>query len=184
MTAATTLTTRRARPDDAARLGVVHVRGWQVGYLGLLPAEALDRLDPVARADWWARVLADQDGAPDDGPGWTTHVAERDGEVVGFVGTGPIRGDGHTEPGSTAELFLYVHPDAWRGGVGRALMATALDRLACAGYADATLWVLEGNDRAIAFYEAAGWRPDGVRRVEEIWGATATELAYRRRLAP
>ena len=63
-------------------------------------------------------------------------------------------------------------------------MATALNRLACAGYADATLWVLEGNDRAIAFYEAAGWRPDGVRRVEEIWGATAAELAYRRRLTP
>jgi len=184
MTAPPTLTVRRARPDDASRLGVVHVRGWQEGYVGLLPAEALDRLDPVARGEWWARGLADQASNPEDRPGWVTHVAERDGEVVGFVGTGPVRGDAGTESASTAELFLYVHPDTWRGGVGRSLMATALDRLVSAGYADAKLWVLEGNDRAIAFYEATGWWTDGVRRVEEIWGATATELAYRRRLTP
>lgn len=184
MTAPTTVTTRRARLDDAARLGVVHVRGWQEGYVGLLPAEVLDRLDPVARAEWWARLLADQADVPEEQPGRVTHVSERDGEVVGFVGTGPVRGDDHTERDTTAELFLYVDPDAWRGGVGRALMATALDRLARAGYIDAVLWVLEGNDRAVAFYEATGWRPDGVRRVEEIWGATTAELAYRRRLTP
>jgi RimJ/RimL family protein N-acetyltransferase len=33
------------------------------------------------------------------------------------------------------------------------------------GYQTMLLWVLEGNDRAIRFYEKSGWRHDGTRRV-------------------
>ncbi|GMA32855.1 GNAT family N-acetyltransferase [Litorihabitans aurantiacus] len=177
-----TTTVRRARPDDATTLGAIHVRSWQRGYDGLLPADVLADLDPVARGQWWAQLLQAQDGTPDDTPGPVTHVAERGGAVVGFVGTGPVRGSDHGESASTAELFLYVDPEAWRGGVGRELMATATARLTRAGYTDAMLWVLEGNARAIGFYEATGWEHDGVRRVEVIPGVTAAELGYRRQL--
>ena len=40
-------------------------------------------------------------------------------------------------------------------------MTRALDEMAEAGFAHALVWVLEGNDRAIGFYEASGWRLDG-----------------------
>ena len=36
------------------------------------------------------------------------------------------------------------------------------------GFGSAMLWVLEDNARARAFYEAAGWRPDGGRQLERI----------------
>jgi hypothetical protein len=42
-------------------------------------------------------------------------------------------------------------------------MTRALAEMAAAGFARALVWVLEGNDRAIAFYEATGWRLDGGR---------------------
>jgi GNAT superfamily N-acetyltransferase len=58
---------------------------------------------------------------------------------------------------------FYVAPDAWRRGVGSALMARALAEMAAAGFAHAVVWVLEGNNPAISFYEATGWRLDGGR---------------------
>ena len=40
-------------------------------------------------------------------------------------------------------------------------MAEARRRLAEAGFSEAILWVLQGNDRARSFYEGEGWSPDG-----------------------
>jgi hypothetical protein len=42
-------------------------------------------------------------------------------------------------------------------------MEDALDGLRAAGFATATLWVLEANARGRGFYEHMGWVPDGVR---------------------
>ena len=40
-------------------------------------------------------------------------------------------------------------------------MAAALAGLAAAGYGQATLWVLDSNDRARRFYRVAGWAVEG-----------------------
>jgi GNAT superfamily N-acetyltransferase len=61
---------------------------------------------------------------------------------------------------------LYVHPERQRTGIGRALLATAVDRLREAGARAATLWVLETDSRARAVYEALGWMLDGARTVQ------------------
>ena len=91
---------------------------------------------------------------------------------------GPDRGG--TDAG---ELFaLYVDPDFWGRGVGRALIAAARARLVAEGYRWAVLWVLEGNARADRFYRADGWAPDGARRTETIGGLAATDLRCRRSL--
>jgi hypothetical protein len=37
------VTIRRELPDDAERIAGVHVRAWQAGYAGIIPAEVLDR---------------------------------------------------------------------------------------------------------------------------------------------
>ena len=47
---------------------------------------------------------------------------------------------------------------------------------------DALLWILTGNTRAEHFYQMDGWRSDGVRRSETVWGVTVDELRYVRRL--
>jgi ribosomal protein S18 acetylase RimI-like enzyme len=83
---------------------------------------------------------------------------------------------------AVGELYaIYVDPDDWSRGAGRALIARAEERLA-EDYGVATLWVLEGNPRARRFYEAAGWQVDGARQAVERLGASPAEVRYRKRL--
>jgi RimJ/RimL family protein N-acetyltransferase len=72
-----------------------------------------------------------------------------------------------------------VTPSVWGTGVGRELMAVAVDRLREAGFRSATLWVLRDNERARRFYERAGWSPDGAEKDDVVAGATVTEVRYR-----
>src|SRR4051812_25252072 len=146
---------RHAVPSDALAVARIHVRAWQVGYRDLLPAGYLDGLRAEDRA---ARYTFDRA----DGP--RTTVAVRDGAVVGFA---TIAGD---------ELAaLHVDPDAWRGGVGSALIARARADLAAAGVTLAHLWLLAGNTRAQRFYERDGWALDGTARSDVVWGAAVDE---------
>ena len=50
-----------------------------------------------------------------------------------------------------------------------------------AGFTQAILWVMEGNERAERFYRAAGWEQDG-RKVDNFQGAEVAELRYRKAL--
>jgi GNAT superfamily N-acetyltransferase len=59
---------------------------------------------------------------------------------------------------------LYVLSSAWGAGVGAALHDEALAALRAQGAVTASLWCLAGNDRARAFYERRGWRPNGRER--------------------
>ena len=161
---------RTASARDAESVERIRVRGWQVAYRHVLPPHELDAM-PVDPSRW-ARRLARPPA------GWSTFVAEEDGRVVGFASVGPSR-----DEGGIGELYaIYVDPDAWSTGAGRALIRCAEERLA-SEYAEATLWVLEDNPRARRFYEAAGWRPDGARKVEDRWGVAAAEVRYRKRLS-
>jgi ribosomal protein S18 acetylase RimI-like enzyme len=66
-----------------------------------------------------------------------------------------------------AELYaIYLDQAVVGRGIGRALLAQALADLRRRGYQSAMLWVLATNARARRFYEAAGWRADGVTRTE------------------
>jgi GNAT superfamily N-acetyltransferase len=108
-----------------------------------------------------------------------THIAVgSDGDagetVLGFATTGPARDDDREGWG---ELYaMYVDPDSWGTGVGRALMAGARQRLVTIGFSDAVLWALAGNDRALRFYRADGWQPDGTQRRDERRGAPVDEI--------
>jgi len=52
---------------------------------------------------------------------------------------------------------IYLERAVLGRGVGRRLLTYALHDLRLGGYGAATLRVLDGNARAIRFYEAAGW---------------------------
>ncbi len=107
--------------------------------------------------------------------GWSTFVAERAGEVIGFASVGPSR----DERGVGEVYAIYVDPDSWSTGAGRALMARAEEVLRDR-YSQGTLWVLEDNPLARRFYEIAGWVPDGAHKTEERWGVQAPEVRYRK----
>jgi RimJ/RimL family protein N-acetyltransferase len=173
---------REAQVGDAAAIAAVHVRSWQAAYRGLLPQDLLDGLDPERRRAGWEQVL----GAADRRGAATllaeTLLAERTGEVVAFADVRASR-DADADPASVGELTsIYAVPEVWGGGVGRELLAVSVAHLAAAGYREATLWVLDTNDRARRFYAAAGWRPDGAVKRDEEAGVVLDEVRYRRLL--
>jgi N-acetylglutamate synthase-like GNAT family acetyltransferase len=67
-------------------------------------------------------------------------LAERDDDVVGFVGIGPSRDPIDQDLGELDTIA--VAPAAWRTGVGKALMSVALEGLRSEGYHSAVLWTL------------------------------------------
>jgi GNAT superfamily N-acetyltransferase len=161
---------RQAGPDDAYAVESIRIRGWQIAYRHVFPPAKLDAL-AVDETRWRQRFLAPPRG-------WATFVAERDGDVIGFASVGPSRDE--EEQG---ELYaIYVDPDAWSEGAGRALLERAEARLA-ETYDEATLWVLSDNPRARRFYEHAGWTADGAEKAEQWLGVTSTETRYRKRFS-
>jgi GNAT superfamily N-acetyltransferase len=140
---------RRAALDDAEALTRLHLDCWDDAYTGLMPQAILDALreDVPARVDRWRAWL---------GSGHTS-VAEHDAGLIGFVSAAP----GTELPQLEIQVFaLYVRAPWWGTGVGHALFASAVgDRSAC-------LWLLEGNERAIRFYERQGFRFDGAGQDE------------------
>jgi ribosomal protein S18 acetylase RimI-like enzyme len=164
---------RPARPDDAPAIAAVHVAAWQSAYRGLVPADVLDRLDLAQRTAGWIPILAD--------PHQHALVIEADGAVCGFASFGPARDD-DLDPARTAELYsIYVAPEHWRRGLGRRLWDAAQAALTAAGFPEVVLWVFAANQPARAFYEAAGFAPDGTGKVENR-GVPLTVLRYCRPL--
>lgn len=169
---------RLARVIDADAIADLHVRAWQVAYRGLLPDAYLDSLSSEmgSRSAQWRLRIAQPE------PSKETLVAVVDDVIAGWVTYGPTRDEDVTGE-MTAEIWgIYVDPDHWRRRAGSALLSESVGRLATAGYAEATLWVLEGNSRARRFYERHGWRPDGATDFFERGGHQAIEIRYRRPL--
>jgi GNAT superfamily N-acetyltransferase len=141
------------------------VETWQAAYAHALPTvqlEALSLAEAVERSRHWP----------------PTFVAEVSGEIAGFVTVGESR-----DPGTDGELFaIYVHPEHWGTGVGRALIDAGEGELRRLGHNEAVLWVLDDNPRARRFYELAGWSVDGAAREIQIFGFDVSEVRYAKRL--
>ena len=78
-------TCRRAEPEDAAEIALIHVSSWHSAYRGLLPEELLAGLSIDVRRSGWAQILNAQD------PQAMTIVVEHDGQMVGFCHAGRAR---------------------------------------------------------------------------------------------
>lgn len=161
---------RPAQASDALAVATVHVRAWQVGYRDLLPHTYLEQLRPEQRA---ARYTF----GDDDPHAPQTLVACVGARVLGFATT--VFEGAH----APAELgALHVDPDYWNGGIGHALIAAARARLCASGAGEAIVWLLAGNTRALRFYTRDGWRDDGTRREDTVWGLRVAEWRLRRTL--
>lgn len=157
-------------------MAAVQVSSWRDAYAGLMPQDFLDSLDVARRTERWSRILASAD-LPRSG----AFIADDGTGVVGFAHICPSRDQrASSETGELAAI--YTLSSAWGRGVGRALMTECVQSLASAGFAIATLWVLDGNTRARRFYEAGGWTFDGEMRIEQLPGFAVPEVRYRRAL--
>lgn len=166
---------RRAVPQDAEAIAAVHIQTWQVAYRGQLPDHYLNHLslELERRAETWRTEISTPRS-----PKHEVWVANAEARLHGFVALGPAR---DLDPNVTGEVYaIYVHPNRWGQGVGRALFTHAASRLASFGYRAAILWVLESNIGAHRFYETAGWAVDGRTKVETgPDGIELREVSYR-----
>jgi GNAT superfamily N-acetyltransferase len=165
---------RLARGDDAAAIAALDVASWRAAYRDLMPQSYLDALSSEEQTDRFARGLG-----RDARRGKRTLLAVDEGTIVGYAVVGPDAGS------SDGLLFLmYVAPDRWGTGAGRALMQASRAALAELGYRRAALWVLEANAHARRFYEADGWRADEQQGVGDYGGTLLRKLRMVTEVAP
>ncbi|MCL2455904.1 MAG: GNAT family N-acetyltransferase [Micrococcales bacterium] len=163
---------RVATVDDAAAIATVHVRSWQSGYAGIVPASYLDALDPETATERWRQWLAA--GPADDVVTW---VVTSGSKVVGFASVGPARDEDARR--SEREVYsIYLVPEAWGFGAARELMRTVINEIG--EDAPLSLWVVADSARARQFYRRHGFSPDGVEEIRERGGVDLTEVRYRR----
>jgi ribosomal protein S18 acetylase RimI-like enzyme len=148
---------RRAVAADAPRIGTVFDaavrKAWT--HLGELARK------PMFPPEEWDKLVIDH--AP---PNALLVATDETGNVIGF--TAVHAGEG--------EMFLlFVHPKHAGRGVGRRLLEAAHEVLRTAGCREAFLYTHEKNQRALAVYEAAGYRRDGSVRESAFRGVHLRE---------
>jgi ribosomal protein S18 acetylase RimI-like enzyme len=138
--------------SDARMIAEVHVRTWQTAYDGLLPQPFLSKLSVEKREIQWANSISKQETQ--------LLVAKIQTQIIGWASFGASREN--AAPTSEGEIWaIYVLPEYWSTGAGRSLWLNAKNALQRQGYKTCILWVLEGNNRAIRFYQAAGFSMNG-----------------------
>jgi ribosomal protein S18 acetylase RimI-like enzyme len=152
------ITLRPAEPEDAAAIGTVfdaavHAHWTYLGDLVAGPMFTPQDWDQLVADHLPPRVLLVAVGEPDGIAGYTA-VHPEDGEM----------------------FLLFVHPAYAGRGVGRTLLAAAHDALRAASCRETFLFVHEQNERALAVYTAAGYRPDGSDRTSDFRGTRLREL--------
>jgi ribosomal protein S18 acetylase RimI-like enzyme len=151
------MTIRRAIASDAQMIGAVFdaaVReGWT--YLGEIARE------PMFPPDEWDTLVIEH--AP---PNLLLVAVDERDSVMGFTAVHPPEGE---------MFFVFVHPEHAGRGVGRALLDAAHEALRAAGCREVFLYTHEENARALAVYEAAGYRRDGSVRESDFRGVHLRE---------
>jgi len=148
------------------------MRSWQVAYRGIMPDYVLDALDSKVSAERWRTNITQKRADIRN-----VVAADADG-IRGFCTTGQVRCDDLDD--TNLELYaIYVWPDEIGTGIGRLMMADAIDHARAAGFHGMVLWVLTENARARRFYEVAGFEVDERAKQKEFRDTGAYETRYR-----
>ncbi|WP_185715513.1 GNAT family N-acetyltransferase [Halocatena pleomorpha] len=141
-----TVTVRSATKRDIDAIQRVARSSWQASHAPLVGTEA--SLSFFEQEYDKARIRAKITN--DAGQ---FEVAVDDDGVVGFVAAVPL----NQSPLLFGLSWLYVHPDRWGEGIGQQLHTTVQQAIERAGGERIRLGVLAENERAIRFYEHAGY---------------------------
>jgi ribosomal protein S18 acetylase RimI-like enzyme len=103
----------------------------------------------------------------------TVLVAERKREVVGYAFAGMEGNDYMALRGPAGVVYdLVIDPDHRRQGIGRALLAAALEAVARLGAPRAVLFTADKNHIAQALFDKAGFRRTMVEMTLELGGGS------------
>jgi ribosomal protein S18 acetylase RimI-like enzyme len=168
------LSVRAATLDDVFDVAEIQISGWRTTYRGIMPDSLLDNLDLITSAARWEAQLRQRRLSLD--------VVLNGSRIVGFAAYGASR-DADAEA-QTEELYAsYVASDSQRVGAGSALLNGLIDAARERGTRKLTLWVAEGNPRALSFYQKHQLLPDGSRKLDDsLTGSPIAELRCARAL--
>jgi L-amino acid N-acyltransferase YncA len=156
------VTVRAATLEDVDAIAEIHVAGYEFTYRGLVPDRVIDARTLALRWRVWSERLAGE------GLREFILVAELEGRVEGFTSGRPAlleEWDGADRRVGFWEN-LYVMPTLVGTGIGFALHEATLVAMRKHGFERAVAFVIDGNPVA-RFFDAFGWRLDGVTRVVE-----------------
>lgn len=155
---------RPIRESDVEALGRVHAVVWHETYDRLLSKAAFENLSPRRMAELWSHYVT-------RGSAYRQFAALVDGEIVGFIGSGPARDIDAPRP---LELyFIYVLAKYNGTGIGRQLFEAAV------GDDPVYLWAAsDPGARAHKFYELNGLEADGAEHIEQFLGEDLHEVRY------
>jgi ribosomal protein S18 acetylase RimI-like enzyme len=164
---------RPAVESDAEQVAAVHANSSHAAYQGVAP-ETQQSLPMEKRRAFWRDAI--EYGEP------LVQVALEDGKVVGFVGYDRSR-DPKSKP-TTGEIWaIYTEPSHWDRGAGLALWDAAREGLIEEGCTDVTLWIPLCNDRALRFFELAGFKRElNTAKTAVIGGVKLEEIRLKRPL--
>lgn len=157
-----------ATPADAPTIAEIHALSWQATYRGLLPDQYLDTEVVAERAAYWTDRL----GKPAEFNRLVL-VARYAGTPIGFVCAEQSDASGH-------EVLLdNLHAlKEYQGcGAGKLMIRAVRDWAHELGAAQLYLYALEGNWRAMEFYERQGWQWAGTK-VDQMGGHTVNARRY------
>jgi GNAT superfamily N-acetyltransferase len=138
---------RRAIAGDAEGIARVHTRSWQSAYKGILPDDFLDALRWESRIEAWSGIISTTQTTTND----IFVATDADSAVAGFASIGEVRDDDLISQMFFELQAIYVAPELWNQGVGRALMEVALTAMPPTT-PGLSLWVLAANERGRRFY--------------------------------
>ncbi|KUZ07940.1 GCN5 family acetyltransferase [Burkholderia diffusa] len=143
------VTLRSATPHDADGIARLHTLSWQSAYRHILPVAYLSDEVPMEHATRW-RNYFDRSEAERG----LVLVAVSNGMSIGFVSA-----ERSVDPARGVLLdCLHVHPAHHGKGAGKRMIESVRAWARNIGADRVHLSVLEGNVRAIGFYERNGWR--------------------------
>jgi ribosomal protein S18 acetylase RimI-like enzyme len=151
---------RPAKSADLPAVQAVAREAWYAAHEPIIGEETVEQF----LAEYYDRASLEGRLDPE-----TVFLVAVDETVVGFAVAGST-----DDPATFVLGRIYVSPDRWGEGIGKRLLQEIESRASERGGERVRLGVMAENDRAVAFYEAAGYERVGERDDERI-GTTAYE---------
>jgi ribosomal protein S18 acetylase RimI-like enzyme len=162
------LSIRVARPKDAAEVARIYIDSWHDTYPDVLSRALLCAMTPKGQTARWQAAIRSQKRE-------TVLVAED--AKLGIVAMASLGAARDRSMGYDGEVYtLYVDPNHFGRGAGRALLNGAFAVLRARGFGSCVIWAHARNN-ARFFYETMGGRTVA-ERTARMMGDNVPEVAF------
>ena len=139
---------RKATPDDAKQIKMLHTKTYKISYRNFIPDDYLDNLSATEQKIQKLKTHIQES---------TYFVATENEQILGFINIGCNALD-------TLEIYaLYIDPDFQKQGIGSALINTAIKENKNSN--KCILWTMKYGP-SLKFYEKHGFHPTSN---EKMW---------------